>query len=127
MTDIETIANSLLANFCTIRLPADWLPTQPNLEPTDWWATTKALRAEKRVVYDLRDRLRRVLIQNRGRFFDRLEPDPEGGWRIHVSSAMRMLALLDSIVGKRCEPGDPVDFDHEEFIIERLRELEWFE
>ena len=43
------------------------------------------------------------------------------------SSAMRMLALLDGIVGKRCEPGDPVDFDHEEFIIERLRELEWFE
>jgi hypothetical protein len=48
MTDIETLASSLLANFRTIRLPADALPTQPNLEPTDWWATTKALRAEKR-------------------------------------------------------------------------------
>jgi hypothetical protein len=32
---IETLASSLLANFCTIRLPVDALPTQPNLEPTD--------------------------------------------------------------------------------------------
>jgi hypothetical protein len=128
MTDIETLASSLLANFRTIRLPADALPTQPNLEPTDWWATTKALRAEKRAVYDLRNRLRRVLIQHRYRFIDRLEPDPEGGWRIHIFVLDEdALLLLNGIDGKRCEPGDPVDFDPEGFVIERLRELEWCE
>jgi hypothetical protein len=37
------------------------------------------------------------------------------------------LVLSDGIDGLRCEPGDPVDFDPEEFVIERLRELEWFE
>jgi hypothetical protein len=37
------------------------------------------------------------------------------------------LALLDGLDDKRCEPGDPVDFDPEEFVMERLRESEWFE
>ena len=35
--------------------------------------------------------------------------------------------LINGFDGKRCEPGDPVDFDPEEFTIERPRELEWFE
>jgi hypothetical protein len=37
MTDIETLANSLLANFRTILLPPEALPPRPNLEPTDWF------------------------------------------------------------------------------------------
>ena len=37
------------------------------------------------------------------------------------------LPLLDAIDCRPCEPGDPVDFDPEEFVIERLRELDWFE
>jgi hypothetical protein len=72
MYDLETLARRLLANFRTIRLPADARPVRPNIQPSDWWATTKALRAEKRVVYDLRDRFRRVLVQHRHRFIDRL-------------------------------------------------------
>jgi hypothetical protein len=128
MTDIETLANSLLANFRTVRIPADALPTRPDLQPTDWWAMAKAQLAEKRVLYDLRDRLRRILIQHRHRFIDRVEPDPEGGWRIHIFVLDEdALAHLDGIDGTRCEPGDPLDFDPEEFVIERLRELEWFE
>jgi hypothetical protein len=126
MNDIETLANSLLANFRTVRLPADALPIRPHIQPTDWWGMTKASRAEKRVLYELRDRLRRILVQHRHRFTDHLEPDPEGGWRIHffVLDA-DALALLDGIHGRRCEPGDPVDFDPEEFVIERLREVDW--
>jgi hypothetical protein len=128
MTDIETLANSLLANFRTVRVPADALPTRPDLQPTDWWAMAETQLAEKRVVYNLRDRLRRILIQHRHRFIDRLEPGPEGGWRIHIFVIdADALTLLDGIDGRRCEPGDPVDFDPEEFVIERLRELEWFE
>jgi hypothetical protein len=87
---------------------------------------TKARRAEKRGVYDLRDRLRRVLIQHHHRFMDHLEPDPDGGWRLHIFVLdADALPLLDAIEGRRCEVGDPVDFDPEEFVIERLRELDW--
>jgi len=126
MTDIDTLANSLLANFRTIQLPPEALPTRPVLQPTEWWAMAEARYAEKRVLYDLRDRLRRLLIRHRHRFIDHLEPDPEGGWRIHVFVVDKdALALLDGIDGRRCEPGDPVDFDPEEFVIERLREVDW--
>ena len=37
------------------------------------------------------------------------------------------LMLMGKIDGWRCEPGDPVAFDPEEFVIERLRELDWSE
>ena len=128
MTDLQTLVRHLLANFRTIRLPAEVPPSRPNLQPCDWWAMAKAHRAEKRVLYNFRDRLRRVLIQHRHRFIDCQEPDPEGGWRLHILVLDKdALPLLDGIDGRRCEAGDPVDFDPEEFVIERLRELEWFE
>jgi hypothetical protein len=128
MSDLQTLARRLLANFRTIRLPAETLPVRPNSQPPDWWAMTKARYAEKRMLYDLRDRLRRILIQHRHRFIDCQEPDPEGGWRLHIFVLdEEALALLDGIGGRRCEPGYPVDLDPEEFVIERLRELEWFE
>jgi hypothetical protein len=126
MTDIETLANNLLANFRTVRLPPEALPARHNPEPTDWCAMAKARRAEKWVLSDHRDRLRRIQIQHRHRFFDRLESDPEGGWRTHVFVLdEEALALLEDIDGRRSEPGDPVDFDPEEFVIERLRKVDW--
>jgi len=126
MPDIQTIASSLVANFRTIRVPPEALPARPDPEPTDWWAMAKVRREEKRVLYDLRDRHRRAFIQHYHRFLDHLEPDPEGGWRIHIFVLDEdALALLDGIDGRRCEPGDPVDFDPEAFVIERLREVEW--
>jgi hypothetical protein len=128
MSDLQTLARHLLANFRTIRLPAETPPVQPDSQPPDWWAMAKARRAEKRVFYNLRDDIRRVLNQHRHRFIDCQEPDPDGGWRFHVFVLDDdALALLDGIDDRRCEPGDPVDFDPEEFVIERLRELEWFE
>jgi hypothetical protein len=128
MSDLQTLARHLLANFRTIRLPAETPPVQPDSQPPDWWAMAKARRAEKRVFYNLRDDIRRVLNQHRHRFIDCQEPDPDGGWRFHVFVLDdNALALLDGIDDRRCEPGDPVDFDPEEFVIERLRELEWFE
>ena len=128
MSDLQTLVRHLLANFRTIRLPAEVLPAHPNLQPSDWWAVAKARRDEKRMLYNFRDRLRRVLIEHRHRFIDCWEPDPEGGWRLHIFVLDDdALPALDSIDGPRCEPGDPVDFDPEEFVIERLSELEWFE
>jgi hypothetical protein len=128
MSDLQTLARRLLANFRTIRLPAEALPARPNLQPSDWGAIAKARRNEKRMLYDFRDRLRRVLIQYRHRFIDCLEPDPEGEWRLHIFALNEnALPLLDGIDGGQCEAGDPVDFDPEEFVTERLRELEWFD
>jgi hypothetical protein len=128
MSDLQTLARHLLANFRTIRLPAETPSVQPDSQPPDWWAMAKVRRAEKRMLCDLRDGIRRVLNQNRDRFIDCQEPDPEGGWRLHIFVLGEdALALVDGIDGRRCEPGDPVDFDPEEFVIERLRELEWFE
>ena len=44
-------------------------------------------------------------------------------WRLHILVLDEgALPLLDGIDGRRCESGDPVDFDPEEFVIERLRE-----
>ena len=77
------------------------------------------------MLYDLRDRLRRILIHHRHRFIDCQEPDPEGGWRLHIFVLDEDALPLDGIDGQRCETGDPVDFDPEEFVIERLRE--WIE
>jgi hypothetical protein len=128
MNDLQTLARRLLANFRTIRLPPEAPPERPNLQPPDWWAMAKARRAEKRVLYTLRDDIRRVLDRHRHRFIDCLEPDPEGGWRLHIFVLDQdALALLDSIDGRECEPGEPVDFDPEKFVNERLRELEWFD
>ena len=126
MSDIQTLVRHLLANFRTIRLPAEVPPVCPNVQSCDWWAMAKARRAEKRMLYDFRDRLRRVLILHRHLFIDCWEPDPEGGWRLHILVLDEgALPLLDGIDGRRCESGDPVDFDPEEFVIERLRD--WIE
>jgi hypothetical protein len=126
MSDIHTLARHLLANFRTIRLPAEVPPARPNLQLSDWWAMSKARRAKKRMLYDFRDRLRRVLIEHRHWFIDCWEPDPEGGWRLHILVLDEdALPLLDGIDGRRSESGDPVDFNPEEFVIERLRE--WIE
>ena len=128
MSDLQTLVRHLLANFRTIRLPAEALPARPNLQPSDWWAMAKARLAEKRVLYNLRDGIRRVLKQHRHGLIDHQEPDPDGGWRLHIFVLDEdALPLLDGIDGRRCDPGDPVDFDPEEFVIERLRELDWFE
>ena len=128
MSDLQTLARRLLANFrtITIRLPAEALPVRPNLQPCDWWAMAKARRAEKRMLYDLRDGIRHVLNQHRHRFIDCQELDPDGGWRFHVFVFEEdALALIDDIDGLQSEAGDPVGFDPEEFVSESLGE--WIE
>ena len=96
MSDLADLAASLLANFCTIRILAS---ERPEEQPTDWWAKAKARRAESRAAYAYRDRLRRLLVE-RGhhRFLHHLEPDPEGGWRLHFFVAeVAALTSLDEL------------------------------
>jgi hypothetical protein len=53
-----------------------------------------------------------------------MEPDPEGGWRLHIFVADEAaLTLLGELTEWECGPGDPVNFDPEEFIAGRLRDL----
>jgi hypothetical protein len=129
MTDIETLTKKLLANFRTIRIPTEPFSTPSNSPPGDWWWTmAKARRAEKRAICDRRDSIRRVLNRHRQPFLDYLEPDPESGWRLHIFVLDDAgLVLLDGIDGEHADCGDPVEFDPEKFIIERLRELDWYE
>jgi hypothetical protein len=122
---MTALVATLLANFRTIRLPAETLPVRPDPENKHRLATAKANLAERRAVYDRRDAVRRVLYRRRYPFLDRLEADPEGGWRHHVFVADEdAVILLEGI--DNCGPGDPVEFDPEEFVIERLQETEAF-
>ena len=126
MSDLQTLADTCWRTSTPSGSPPRCPLSRPNLQPCDWWAMAKARRAEKRVLYEFRDRLRRVLIQHRHRFIDCQEPDPEGGWRLHIFVLDEdALPLLDGIDGRRCEVRRSGDFDPEQFVIERLRELEW--
>jgi hypothetical protein len=122
MTDLVTLADILLANFCTVRIPS---PDGREEQPTDWWAKAKARRAESRAAHASRDRLLRRLVEHgHHRFLHHLEPDPVGGWRLHIFLADdTVLTLLDELTEGACGPGDPVAFDPEEFVSERLRGL----
>jgi hypothetical protein len=119
MTDLTALAATLLANFRTFRIPA---PDDHQRPSDDWWMTAKARRAEKRAAYACRDRLRRELTDHGHRFLDRLEADPDGGWRLHIFVADDYaVGVLDTITQGACGPGDPVTLDPEEFISEQLR------
>ena len=85
----------------------------------------KARRAESRAAYACRDRLRRNLVQHGyHRFLDHLESDPAGGRRLHFFVFDEAaLPLLDELTEGLCGPGDPVSFDAEEFVLERIRHL----
>jgi hypothetical protein len=128
MTDPRTLADNLLANFRTIRISAEALPSYGKPPPAGWLANAKANRADKRVVYDCRDEVRHALKQRGHKFFTCLEADPEGGWRVHVFVLCETAAtLVDEIGGENCGVGDPVNFDPEEFINNRLGELGLFD
>jgi hypothetical protein len=114
MTDLASLASTLLANFRTIVMPGQ--EDDPN--PSDWWGAARARRAEKCAVYAYRDHIRGELVRDgHHRFLHHLEPDPEGGWRLHLFVTDDLaLALLDQITEGQCGTGDPVSFDPEEFV-----------
>ena len=122
MTDLPTLAATLLVNFRTICFPwsdACSMPPAPSHE--EWWRAAKARRAEQLAVEAYRRQLRQRLHDGHHRFLDNLERDPEGGWRLHIFVADdAALSMLDGITDQECGPGDPVSFDPEEFVMERL-------
>ena len=123
MTDLASLADILLANFRTVPIPA---PEPIQTKPGDWFATAKVRLAEKRAVEAFRDRIRRVLADHGYRCLHHLEADPEGGWRLHIFVADDdALALLDEITEGKCGAGDPVTFDADEFLRDRLPDCHW--
>jgi hypothetical protein len=119
MTDLAAIATSMLANFRTICIPA---PKEDPNPSGDWWGAAKARRAEKRELYASRDHICGELVRHGHlQFLHHLEPDPDGGWRLHMFVADDMaLALLEQITEGQCGAGDPVSFDPEAFVREQL-------
>ena len=85
----------------------------------------KARQAESRAAYASRDRLRRHLVEHgHHRFLHHLEPDPAGGWRLHIFFADdTAIAILDELTERPSGPGDAVSFDAKEFVAQRVRHL----
>ena len=100
MTDLATLAADSLANFRTVRIRP---PERVEVPPGDWWAMVKARRSAHRAAHAYRDRLCQGLVEHGyHRFLDRMEPDPAGGWRLHIFPADdAALALLDEAY-RRC-------------------------
>jgi hypothetical protein len=135
MIDPPTLAANLLANFRTIRLP----PSKPDgrgtgdcsgqviQSPPDWMTIAKARRADDRAAEACRDRIRRALVEHgHHQFLHYLEPDPAGGWRLHLFVADdHALLLVDEFTDARIVAGAPASFDPEEFVMQRLGRLVW--
>ena len=123
MTDLPTLAATLVANFLTIRFPTP-VDRSGHSTPShsDWWTTAKTRRAERLAVDAYRHQMRRQLIEHgHRRFLDHLEPDPEGGWRLHFFLADdAAMSLLTKASDGECGPGDPAGFDPKEFVAEGL-------
>jgi hypothetical protein len=128
MTAHSTLAATLIANFRTICFP--WsedcsMPAAPS--HADWWKTAKARRAERLAVDAHRQRIRRRLVEHGHRCLDYLESDL-AGWRMHTFVADDdALSCLADISEGPCGPGDPVDFDPEEFVMQRISGLDWMD
>jgi hypothetical protein len=122
ITDLTALAATLLANFRTVRIPA---PDDLQRSPDDWWGSVRARRAEKRAAHACRDRLRRTLTDHGHPFLDRLEADPDGGWRLHIFVADESaVAFLDEFTHGASGPGDPMTLNPEEFMSDQLGRLQ---
>jgi hypothetical protein len=130
MTDLASIAATLLANFATVRIPRCerlWIwpvaDASPRLHAT---LLASALAGENLIVGYQRQCVRfRLLEAGHCAFFDRTEGGGPDGWRLHFFCyhPATVLVLHDIPVGQ-CGPGDPVTFDAERFIMHHLRRLE---
>ena len=112
MTDLASLATDFLANFRTVRIRP---PERVEVPPGDWWAMIKARRSAHRAAHAYRDRLCQGLAEHGyHRVLDRMEPDPAGGWRLHIFAADEAaLTLLDELTEGACGRGDPVSFNPE--------------
>jgi hypothetical protein len=122
MTDLLTLTATLLNNFRTIHFqPSEECFPRASTH-WHWWQAAKARRADRQAVDHYRQRLRNELTAHgHGQFLDHVEPDLDGGWRLHLLVADDgAMLLLDEITEGRCGAGDSASFDPEEFVLTQL-------
>jgi len=130
MTDLSTLATTLLGNFVTVRFPGyepvwDVLDDE-NLAPdARHRCLGHALRCEELLIRCHRFNIRQRLIEaGHHQFLDLVEADPAGGWRIHLFLADdAVVGLMQEITDGVIGTGDPVRYDPKAFVERRLQRL----
>jgi hypothetical protein len=130
MSDLQTLAATLLANFTTVRIPrceSLWISSVPNPSPKHRHRMlSRALAGENLIISCHRQHLQyRLLEQGHRAFFDRIEGGGPAGWRPHFfcRDPAAISVLYDVVVGV-CGLGNAVTFDPEQFVMHRLGRLE---
>jgi hypothetical protein len=130
MSDLPTLAATLLANFATVRIPRHeslWMwPVAAQSPKLRAKLLADTVAAETLIIRCHRQCLQHQLLEQGHRaFFDRVEGGGPDGWRLHFfcldPSALGV--LRDTDVGK-IGPGEPSRFDPEAFVLCRLRQME---
>src|ERR1700719_2420090 len=88
MTDLPTLAATLLTNFTTVRIPRRERPCSwpdPDLSLRRHIESRSIALARERLFADCHRHLLRQLLLDDGHraFFDRIEGDGSDGWRLH--------------------------------------------
>ena len=130
MSDLQTLAATLLANFATVRIPrceSLWISSVPTPSPKHRCRLlSRALAGETLIMSCHRQHHQyRLLEQGHRAFFDRVEGGGSDGWRFHFFclDPAAVSVLYDVGVGV-CGPGNAVTFDPEQFVMHRLLQLE---
>jgi hypothetical protein len=130
MTDLSTLAGTLLTNFTTVRLRrCEQLWTWPVPDPSlrlHCKLLQITLRCQMLTLRCNRQYLRQRLLDDGYRaFFDQLEGDGPDGWRLHFFCLDPSAAaiLYDAGLGE-CSPCAPVSLVPVEFVMSRLSQLD---
>jgi hypothetical protein len=121
--DLADLYDTLLSNFRTVRIPA----TEPvEIKPGSMFAAAHARLAARRAVQAVQDEIRRALNDRSFNHCHHLEEDREGGWRLHLFLVDdEAVQFLEEIEKGAIGPGDPVAFDPDQFLRERLPDCWW--
>jgi hypothetical protein len=130
MSDLPTLAATLLANFVTVRIttsPGLWMwpvaTPSPRLRAK---LLADTVAAETLIIRCHRQCLQHQLLEQGHRaFFDCIEGGGSDGWRLHFFclDPSALSVLRDADVGE-FGAGDPARLDPEAFVLRRLRQME---
>ena len=130
MSDLQTLAATLLANFATVRIPrceSLWISSVPYPSPKHRYRLlSRALAGETLIMNCHRQHLQyRLLEPGHHAFFDRIEGGGPDGWRLHFFCLdPEAIGVLYNIGVGKCGPGNAVTFDPEQFVMHRFGQLE---
>ena len=114
MTDLPTLAATLLTNFATVRIPSASGSGHGRSQTRHSASTSIAVdRVGRSSAWAaIASLLRQHLLDDGHRaFFDRIEGDGPDGWRLHFFCLdPRPVTVLHAAELGECGPGDPVTF-----------------